>query len=238
MTAILPDTTKNALLNSAATNGFVTSGTHLALFTAFPPIIGTNEVTGGSPAYARKVITFTASAAAGSISPATGLPATFDVPAGTTVKAVGVCTALTAGSLLAWLPAGSVARRAFSVDAGGVTADQLDAPGHGLSVNDQIIVWASIGAALPAGMAEDTIYFVKTVVDADTIEGVRRAGHLPSKFLSYQPSWLIKWVHGWYRVLDLWRATEGAWLVPKALPTLAASWQSGNPPTHPACRHR
>ncbi len=170
MTAILPDTTKNALLNSAATNGFVTSGSHLALFTAFPPIIGTNEVTGGSPAYARKVITFTASAAAGSISPATGLPATFDVPAGTTVKAVGVCTALTAGSLLAWLPAGSVARRAFSVDAGGVTADQLDAPGHGLSVNDQIIVWASIGAALPAGMAEDTIYFVKTVVDADTIE--------------------------------------------------------------------
>lgn len=160
MTAVLTDNCKNALLNSAATNGLVTSGTHLALFTTFPPTIGTNEATGGSPAYARKAITFTANAATGSISPSSGLSATFDVPA-TTVRAVGVCTALTAGSLLCWSPAGASARRAFTVpDATAVTADLLYSPAHGLVANDRVLLWPTIGAALPTGLAEDTEYFV------------------------------------------------------------------------------
>ena len=160
MTAVMPDATKNALLNSAASGGFVTSGTHLALFTTFPPIIGTNEVTGGTPAYARKVITHTANAATGALSPTTGIPATFDIPLGATVRAVAVCTALTAGSIVGWSPVGASARRAFSVDAAGVTNDDIFSPGHGLAVNDRVIFWPTIGAVLPTGMSEDTEYFV------------------------------------------------------------------------------
>jgi hypothetical protein len=159
VTNTLPDATKNALLNSAVSGGFITSGTHLALFTGFPPAIGGNEVTGGSPAYARKAVTFTATAAAGAISPSSGTPATFDVPA-TTVRAVGVCTASTAGTLLAWAPAGASARRACSVDAAGVTNNDITSAAHGLVAGNSVLFWAAVGAALPTGLAEDTEYFV------------------------------------------------------------------------------
>lgn len=160
MTAVIPDATKNAFLNSTAAGGLVTSATDLALFTAFPPTIGTNEVTGGSPAYARIAATWTASAAAGAISPATGIPATFNIPAGTTVRAVAAVTALTAGSLVLWSPVNASARRAFNVTAAGVTANTIDSPAHGLVAGDHVLVWATIGAGLPAGLAEDTEYFV------------------------------------------------------------------------------
>jgi len=162
VTAVIPDTTKNALLNSAVSSGFVTSGVGLALFTAFPPTVGGNEVTGGSPAYARKATTFTASAAAGAISPATGLPATFDIPAGTTVKAIGVMDSATAGAgnVRSWSPANASARRAFNVTAAGFAANTIDSPAHGLVAGDSVLLWATIGAALPAGLAEDTQYFV------------------------------------------------------------------------------
>lgn len=160
MTATLTTNLKNALLNSAATNGLVTSGTHMALFTAFPPTIGSNEVAGGSPAYARKAAAWTASASSGAISPNSGIPAAFDVPGSTTVRAVGVVTASTAGSLLAWSPAGAAARRAFSVDSAGVTNNDFFSPAHGLVAGNSVLVWPTIGAALPTGVAEDTEYFV------------------------------------------------------------------------------
>jgi len=162
MTAVLPDATKNALLNSAAAGGLVTSGSHLSLHTAFPPTVNPgNEVTGGSPAYARKAATWTANAATGIISPTTGIPATFDIPAGTTVRAVGVLTSASgAGTVLAWSPAGASARRAFSVDAAGVTNDDIFSPAHGLVAGNSVLFWPTIGAVLPTGMAEDTEYFV------------------------------------------------------------------------------
>lgn len=160
MTTTLPDATVHALLNSAAAGGFVTSATHVAAFTAFPPTIGGNEVTGGSPAYARKAATYTANAAARAISPSTGLPATFDIPAGTTVRAIAAVTALTAGSIVGWAPAGASARRAFSVDSAGVTNNDIFSPGHGLAAGNSVLVWPTIGAVLPTGLAEDTEYFV------------------------------------------------------------------------------
>lgn len=69
-----------------------------ALFTADPGATGTvtGEVTGGSPAYARKAIAWGA--------PTNGVvtgTATFDVPGGGTALAfAGVCSALTGANLL------------------------------------------------------------------------------------------------------------------------------------------
>ena len=54
-----------------------------------------NEVTGGSPAYARKSITWNA-AAAGNLD--NNANPTFDVPAGTTIRRVGFFSAVTAGT--------------------------------------------------------------------------------------------------------------------------------------------
>ncbi len=55
------------------------------------------ELTGGTPAYARKAIAF-AAAVAGSMDDTTA--PTFDVPAGATVDYMGLYSALTAGTLL------------------------------------------------------------------------------------------------------------------------------------------
>ena len=78
---------KNLMLNALGN-----ACTHAALFT---DDAGTIEVTGGTPAYARKAITF-AAADAGSMAANGTLPA-FDVPA-CTVKAIGLMSAVTAGT--------------------------------------------------------------------------------------------------------------------------------------------
>ena len=70
--------------------------THASLHTAAPP---GNEVTGGTPAYARIAITF--GAATGGAIDSTNTPV-FDVPGATTVTHVGFYTALAAGTLMAF----------------------------------------------------------------------------------------------------------------------------------------
>lgn len=82
--------------NSLATK-YGVDATHAALFTADPGTTGavTGEVTGGSPAYARKAITW--GAASNGVITAT---VTFDVPAGTTVTYAAVCGGLTGANLL------------------------------------------------------------------------------------------------------------------------------------------
>jgi len=70
--------------------------TYASLHTADPGATGINEVTGGTPAYARKAIVFDAAAAGAR---ALSVDATFDVPA-CTVAYVGYWTAITAGTFL------------------------------------------------------------------------------------------------------------------------------------------
>jgi len=81
---------RNALATSYGTNA-----PYGALFTADPGTTGTvvGEVTGGSPAYARKAISW----GAASNSAISGAPV-FDVPAGTTVTFAGVTASVTAGT--------------------------------------------------------------------------------------------------------------------------------------------
>lgn len=80
--------------NSLATK-YSTDATHCALYTTAPGASAGTEVTGGSPAYARKAITWSA--------PSNGVitaTVVFDVPSGTTVVGFGVHTAITAGTYL------------------------------------------------------------------------------------------------------------------------------------------
>lgn len=73
-------------------NAMLTSGaaliTHIGL-------INSSEITGGSPAYARKAVTW-AAASNGIIRPTADL--TFDIPAGATVKSWAGFSALTGGT--------------------------------------------------------------------------------------------------------------------------------------------
>jgi hypothetical protein len=79
---------KNALATKYATDN-----PYGSLHTADPGTTGTSEVTGGSPAYARKAINW----GAASNGVVTGT-CTFDVPAGTTVTFAGVWSAASAGT--------------------------------------------------------------------------------------------------------------------------------------------
>jgi hypothetical protein len=153
VTNIITDATKNAMLDSA-----VAAAQGANLFLGLHSTLGASgtEVTGGSPAYARKAITWNA-AASGSKDIAAAV--TFDVPA-TTVRAVQLWSLSTAGTSRIWLPAGSTARRAFSVIAGDLAGNTIQSPGHGLSAGNSVVFWPTIGAVLPTGLSEDTEYFV------------------------------------------------------------------------------
>lgn len=114
---------------------------------------GTNEVTGGSPAYARKGLTW-AAASGGSKALAATLP-TWDVPAATTVAWVGFWDAVTAGTFLGMAPAGGGALKPFAVMDD--TNDTFYSEAHGYTNGQQVVLW---GPNLPPGVAVGTIYFI------------------------------------------------------------------------------
>jgi hypothetical protein len=74
-----------------------TNAPFLSLHSADPGTTGASEVTGGSPAYARKALTWSAGAADG-VNTATSV--VFDLPSGVAVTHVGVWSAVTGGTFL------------------------------------------------------------------------------------------------------------------------------------------
>lgn len=71
-------------------------GSWISLHTADPGTAGTNEATGGSPAYARKQTTWAAGSADGVVN---GSAVSFDVPAGS-YSHIGVWSAATSGTFV------------------------------------------------------------------------------------------------------------------------------------------
>jgi hypothetical protein len=116
---------------------------------------GTNEVTGGSPAYARKAATW---AAAASGAKATSASMVFDVPASTTVRWVGFFDASTAGNFLGMTPNGGGVPQDFVVP--DIANDTLECVAHGFSNGNTVVVWAVPGDPVPTGLAEGTVYYV------------------------------------------------------------------------------
>jgi len=139
--------------NNLLTDGLATKFTHVSLHSG-DATAGANELTGGSPAYARKAVTW-AAAAAGVRDNTAGL--TFDVPAGITVLYGGLWDALTVGNFQGYFGIGSTLRGVASVEAG---TDTLASNGHGLSNDHRVFVFAVTGEAIPTGLAAGTLYFV------------------------------------------------------------------------------
>jgi hypothetical protein len=132
----------------------------LSLHTGDPSTTGANEATGGSPAYARKAVTW---AAPGSGQAATGTSAvTFDVPAGTYLW-VGGFTLVTAGVWEGAAPLGGAIPFPATVVA---STEVFTSTGHGLVNNDRAVVFDYMGVGVPAGLVEGTTYFVVGVSGA------------------------------------------------------------------------
>lgn len=81
---------KNALLG-----GLTGVAGYVSLHTADPSTTGTSEVSGGTPAYARKAVSWGA-ASAGSVSSSGSI--VFDVPGSTTITHLGYWSASTGGT--------------------------------------------------------------------------------------------------------------------------------------------
>lgn len=156
---MMPDTTVNAMLDAIVMD-------LASLHTAYSAT-GTNEVTGGSPAYAKKAITM---AAAASRARAASTAPLFDVPASTTVRFIGLWT--NAGTVFRGMYANGGTEKGFQVD---VTNNKVLCELHGLVDGDKVVFY---GGTPPTGLTEGTVYFVvgNTAADPDTFQAALTQG--------------------------------------------------------------
>lgn len=145
---------KNLMLAALAGTNPTTPITHVSLHTDIPDDTGSNEATGGSPAYARKAVAF-ASPASGSMDKDATDPE-FDTPAGTYFYA-GFWSADTAGTFLAYAPINGGTLKGVGTAA---TSDTITSNGHGLSDTDRVTLQTVAGESLPTGLSATVIYFV------------------------------------------------------------------------------
>jgi hypothetical protein len=117
--------------------------------------VGANELTGGSPSYARMAATWAGSASGAK---QTSAAMVFNVAAGAAVRFVGFWTAVTGGSFLGMTPNGGGVTQGFVVP--DATADVLECVAHGFVNGDNVVPWALPGDPLPTGLVEGTVYFV------------------------------------------------------------------------------
>lgn len=97
---------KTTALKNTLADAYAAAAPYGAIYTTSPTATQGTEPTGGSPAYARKALTW--GAASNGVVTAV---ATFDVPTGTTVVGVGLHSAVSAGN---YLDGGDISSQVFS----------------------------------------------------------------------------------------------------------------------------
>lgn len=139
-------------------------GGYLSLHSAYSAT-GANELTGGSPAYARVAVTTWGSASAGSIATVT-IASAFNVPAGSTVWGVGLWDAATSGNFQGMGPNGGAAQFPFTCPT--ASPGVFTAIGSAYSNGTQVVILPSLpsGSSVPGGFTAGTIYFVVNVSGA------------------------------------------------------------------------
>lgn len=114
---------------------------------------GANEVTGGSPAYARKAITFSAASAG---SKAASSTPTLDVPASTEVRFVGLWGLGSPSQFLGMFALGGSEKEIIGIQLGSPEG-VITIPSHGYSNTNKVVFY---GGTPPTGLTEGTIYYV------------------------------------------------------------------------------
>lgn len=145
---------KNAMLNALAIDA-------LSLHSTFPGLTGANEISGGSPAYARKAVTF--GAASGSTRTTTAAVA-FDVPA-TTVRWVG---SWASGVFMGYAPNGGSPKEFVATP----STDLINCPAHGYTDGQKVTFF---NGTPPGGLTEGTVYFVRDAA-SDTFKVAATSG--------------------------------------------------------------
>lgn len=134
---------------NAAADGVADLITHVGLANA-----SLTELTGGTPAYARKAITF--GSASSGVAADTG-SLTWDIPAGSTAAFMLFRDASTSGTDLGWAPLGGHDPKGATFLA---ATDVFTVPAHGYSNDDRVVVYPIQGGSLPTGFTAGTLYYV------------------------------------------------------------------------------
>lgn len=156
--------------NAMLTGGLGNVAVFASLHTGDPSTTGANEVTGGSPAYARKAITWNT---VGSGQRTNNGALAFDIPAATTVYWVGLWSALTTGTYYGAFPCQTTgaAPKAALVLSGDVTANTIECVSHGFSAGDRVTCYPVLAGSLPTGLTAGVVYYViATGLATDVLE--------------------------------------------------------------------
>lgn len=128
------------------------------------------EISGGSPAYARQTVEWN--------TPASGVMTndgaiSFDCPSAASVFALGYRASGGASATdYGWTPLGGAAPQLAEVLTGNLGTEVIECVGHGLAVNDRIVVIPANDAALPTAavaLSATTFYHVKATATADQL---------------------------------------------------------------------
>lgn len=130
-------------------------GGYLSLHSAYS-ISGANELTGGSPAYARVVPTW-GSASSGQIA-TVSIASSLNVPAGSTVAFIGMWDSLTSGNFQGMGANGGATQYAATIT--NASPGVLTAPGSSYSNGNTVVLWAGAGDTVPAAYTVGTVYYV------------------------------------------------------------------------------
>ena len=134
-----------------------TYGKYISLHSAWSAT-GGNELSGGSPAYARLAASW--SSAASNSKALSGTPYSFNAPASSTVAFIGFWDALTSGNFHEMVPAGNATAYTFAAPS---STDTLLAPGSAYATNQPVCVFPTAGSVLPSGLTAGTIYYAVSV---------------------------------------------------------------------------
>ena len=132
---------KNAMLAALSIDA-------MSLHSAFPGLTGANELSGGSPAYARQSVTFGTPAGGVRTSTAT---VTFHVAAGSTVRWVGFWSG---GVYQGYGPNGGTPKE-FMAQA---SSDTILCMSHGFSDGQKVVFY---NGTLPNPLTEGAVYYVR-----------------------------------------------------------------------------
>lgn len=150
--------------NACLAGGLTDAVGYVSVHDDIPSTSGSNEVTGGS--YTREAVTW-GSPASGQVSNSGSI--VHDMPASSEAVALGLWSASSSGTFYGWLPVGSSSFGFGTVDSAGVTSDAIQSAGHGLGNDDRVLLFNTFAESLPAGLAEDTLYYVVSAA-TDTFE--------------------------------------------------------------------
>jgi hypothetical protein len=151
------NTGKGVMLNAmdeAASGGASYGSLHTAYSTT-----GSNEVTGGSPAYARSALTW--GAASGGVKSLTTTLPTWNVPSGTTVQWFGLWDAVTSGNFLGMMPLGAGSLLSAMVEVStDLTNNDIFSKAHGLVAGNRVVFWGTLPTGLSREDATNGPYYV------------------------------------------------------------------------------